>query len=135
MIRLTNTLTGKKEELIPLQTGEIKMYVCGPTVYDDIHIGNARSAVNFDVIRKYLIFTGLKVQYVMNITDIDDKIIKKALEEKRDYSEIAKTYSEAYRQVMEKLGVQKPDSQPKATDSIPGMISLDFGADGKGSRL
>ena len=124
MIKLTNTLSGKKEELIPLQAGEIKMYVCGPTVYDDIHIGNARSAVNFDVIRKYLIFSGLKVRYVMNITDIDDKIIKKALEEKKDYSEIAKTYSDAYREVMEKLGVQKPDLQPRATDSIPGMISL-----------
>ena len=124
MIKVTNTLTGKKEVLEPLAPPAIKMYVCGPTVYDDIHIGNARSAVNFDVIRKYLIHSGYQVQYVMNITDIDDKIIKKALEEKKDYSEIAETYSRAYAEVMEKLGVAKPDLQPKATDSIPGMIEL-----------
>ncbi|MGH7739068.1 MAG: cysteine--tRNA ligase [bacterium] len=133
MIKLTNTLSGEKEELAPLRPGEIKMYVCGPTVYDDIHIGNARSAVNFDVIRKYLIFSGLQVRYVMNLTDIDDKIIKKALEEKKDYSEVAQTYIGAYRDVMEKLGVAEPDLQPKATDSIPGMIQLIQGLVEKGN--
>jgi cysteinyl-tRNA synthetase len=132
MIKVTNTLTGKKEELKPLRDGEIKMYVCGPTVYDDIHIGNARSAVNFDVIRKYLDSSGLKVQYVVNITDIDDKIIKKSLEEKKDYSEIAQTYTNAYSDVLEKLGVDKPDLQPKATDSIPGMVALIAGLIEKG---
>ncbi len=132
MIKVTNTLTGKKEELEPLQAGEIKMYVCGPTVYDDIHIGNARSAVNFDVIRKYLTFAGFQVQYVMNITDIDDKIIKKALEEKKEYSQVAQTYIKAYRDVMEKLGVDRPSLQPKATDSIPQMAALIAGLIEKG---
>jgi cysteinyl-tRNA synthetase len=124
MLKVTNTLTGKKETFEPLTSGHIQMYVCGPTVYDDIHIGNARSAVNFDTIRKYLIYSGFSVKYVMNITDIDDKIIKKAIDEKKDFHEIADTYTQAYLEVMKKLGVQPPDVQPKATDSIPEMIEL-----------
>jgi cysteinyl-tRNA synthetase len=123
-LKVTNTLSGKKESFEPLTSGQIKMYVCGPTVYDDIHIGNARSAVNFDTIRKYLIYSGYLVKYVMNITDIDDKIIKKAIDEKKDFHEIADTYTQAYLEVMKKLGVQSPDIQPKATDSIPEMIEL-----------
>jgi cysteinyl-tRNA synthetase len=103
MLKVTNTLTGKKETFEPLTSGQIKMYVCGPTVYDDIHIGNARSAVNFDTIRKYLIYSGFSVKYVMNITDIDDKIIKKAIDEKKDFHEIAGTYTQAYLEVMKKL--------------------------------
>lgn len=124
MLKVTNTQTGKKENFEPLTPGQIKMYVCGPTVYDDIHIGNARSAVNFDTIRKYLSYSGFAVKYVMNITDIDDKIIKKAIDEKKDFHEIAGTYTRAYLEVMKKLGVQPPDVQPKATDSIPEMIEL-----------
>jgi cysteinyl-tRNA synthetase len=124
MLKVTNTLTGKKETFEPLTANQIKMYVCGPTVYDDIHIGNARSAVNFDTIRKYLIYSGFSVKYVMNITDIDDKIIKKAIDEKKDFHEIASIYTQAYLEVMKKLGVQPPDLQPKATDSIPEMIEL-----------
>ncbi len=124
MLRVTNTLSGEKEEFKPIQDNQIKMYVCGPTVYGDIHIGNARSAVNFDTIRKYLIYAGYSVKYVMNITDIDDKIIKLALEEKRDAKEIAETYTKAYFEVLEKLGVQKADLYPKATDNIKEMIEL-----------
>ena len=124
MLKVTNTLSGKKEVFEPLTPGQIKMYVCGPTVYDDIHIGNARSAVNFDTIRKYLIYSGFSVRYVMNITDIDDKIIKKAIDEKKDFHEIAGTYTQAYFEVMKKLGVLPPDVQPKATDSIPEMVEL-----------
>jgi cysteinyl-tRNA synthetase len=124
MLKVTNTLTGKKETFEPLTPGQIQMYVCGPTVYDDIHIGNARSAVNFDTIRKYLIYSGFAVKYVMNITDIDDKIIKKAIDEKKDFHEIAGTYTQAYFEVMKKLGVLPPDVQPKATDSIPEMVEL-----------
>ena len=124
MLKVTNTLTGKKETFEPLTSGHIQMYVCGPTVYDDIHIGNARSAVNFDTIRKYLIYSGFAVKYVMNITDIDDKIIKKAIDEKKDFHEIAGTYTQAYFEVMKKLGVLPPDVQPKATDSIPEMVEL-----------
>jgi cysteinyl-tRNA synthetase len=132
MLKVTNTLTGKKETFEPLTPGQIKMYVCGPTVYDDIHIGNARSAVNFDTIRKYLLFSGYAVKYVMNITDIDDKIIKKSIDEKKDFSEIAHAFSEAYLGVMKQLGVQPPDVQPKATDSIPEMIELIAGLVAKG---
>jgi cysteinyl-tRNA synthetase len=124
MLKVTNTLTGKKEEFKPIEDRQIKMYVCGPTVYDDIHIGNARSAVNFDTIRKYLVYAGFSVKYVMNITDIDDKIIKKAMDEKKTFNEIASVYSEAYLNVMKQLGVQPPDVQPKATDSISEMIEL-----------
>src|SRR5258708_26867514 len=109
MLKVTNTLSGKKEEFKPLTDKQIKMYVCGPTVYDDIHIGNARSAVNFDAIRKYLVFSGYQVSYVMNITDIDDRIIKKAIDDKREYSAVAETYTKAYFKVIEKLGTQKPD--------------------------
>jgi cysteinyl-tRNA synthetase len=75
MLKVTNTLSGEKETFQPLQAPQVRMYVCGPTVYGDIHIGNARSQVNFDVIRKYLIYAGYQVTYVVNITDIDDKII------------------------------------------------------------
>jgi cysteinyl-tRNA synthetase len=124
MLKVTNTLTGKKETFEPLISDHIKMYVCGPTVYDDIHIGNARSAVNFDTIRKYLVYSGFAVKYVMNITDIDDKIIKKAIDEKKDFHEIAGAYTQAYFEVMKKLGVLPPDVQPKATDSIREMIEL-----------
>src|SRR5580658_9616185 len=112
MLKVTNTLSGKKEEFKPLNPPQVKMYVCGPTVYGDIHIGNARMAVNFDVIRKYLIYSGFKVAYVMNITDIDDKIIKISIEEKRDAKEVAETYTKAFFEVMEKLGVQKADIHP-----------------------
>jgi len=132
MLKVTNTLSGKKEPFEPLKAPQVAMYVCGPTVYGDIHIGNARSAVNFDVIRKYLVHSGFQVKYVMNITDIDDKIIKKALEEKRDAKEVAETYTQAYFDVMGKLGVQKADVHPKATDFIPEMISLVSGLVEKG---
>ncbi len=131
-MKVTNTLTGKKEELVPIYPPQVKMYVCGPTVYDDIHIGNARSAVNFDVIRKYLVYTGFQVTYVMNITDIDDKIIKKAIEGNKNYKEISETYSQAYLEIMGKLWVQKPDIQPKATDYINEMIDLVSGLVAKG---
>ena len=124
MLKVTNALTGKKEVFEPLVPGQIKMYVCGPTVYGDIHIGNARSAVNFDTIRKYLTYSGYAVKYVMNITDIDDKIIKKSIDEKKEFGEIAGIYTQAYLGVMKQLGVRAPDVQPKATDSIPEMIEL-----------
>ncbi len=132
MLKVTNTLTGNKEPFTPINPPEVKMYVCGPTVYGDIHIGNARSQVNFDVIRKYLIYSGYKVTYVVNITDIDDKIIKKSIEEKKEAKEIAENYTQAYFKVMEKLGVQKADFHPKATEFIPDMIGLIAGLIEKG---
>ncbi|HUO58325.1 MAG TPA: cysteine--tRNA ligase [bacterium] len=129
---MTNTLTGQKEPFEPLNPPQVKMYVCGPTVYGDIHIGNARSQVNFDVIRKYLVYAGYQVTYVVNITDIDDKIIKISIEEKRDAKEVAETYTKAYFEVMDKLGVQKADIHPKATEYIPEMIALVTGLIEKG---
>ncbi|HVZ81059.1 MAG TPA: cysteine--tRNA ligase [bacterium] len=129
---MTNTLTGQKEEFKPLDPAKVKMYVCGPTVYGDIHIGNARSQVNFDVIRKYLLFSGYSLTYVVNVTDIDDKIIKNAIDEKRDAKEVAETYTRAFFEVMERLGVQKADLCPKATDFIPDMIELVKGLVEKG---
>jgi cysteinyl-tRNA synthetase len=131
-LKVTNTLSGKKEELVPLNPPQIKMYVCGPTVYGDIHIGNARSQVNFDIIRKYLVRSGYQVTYVVNITDIDDKIIKIAIEEKRDAKEVAETNAKAFFEVMERLGVQKADIHPRATEHILEMIALIEGLVQKG---
>ncbi len=131
-MKVTNTLSGKKEELVPLNPPQIKMYVCGPTVYGDIHIGNARSQVNFDIIRKYLIGSGFQVTFVVNITDIDDKIIKIAIEEKRDAKEVAETNTKAYFEVMDRLGVQRADVHPRATEHIQEMIGLIEGLVQKG---
>jgi cysteinyl-tRNA synthetase len=124
MLKVTNTLTGKKEEFLPLNDRQVKMYVCGPTVYGDIHIGNARSQVNFDVIRKYLVHSGYQMTYAVNITDIDDKIIKISLDEKREAKEVAETYTKAFFEVMDRLGVQKANLQPRATDFISEMVGL-----------
>lgn len=132
MLKVINTLTGRKEDFLPLHPPHVRMYVCGPTVYGDIHIGNARSQVNFDVIRKYLVYSGFQVTYAVNITDIDDKIIKMSIEEKRDAKEVAETNTKAYFEVMDKLGVQKADFHPKATEYIQEMIALVSGLVEKG---
>jgi len=132
LLKITNTLSGKKEDFLPLHPPQIKMYVCGPTVYGDIHIGNARSQVNFDVIRKYLVYSGFQVTYAVNITDIDDKIIKLSIEEKRESREVAETYTNAFFGVMDRLGVQKADLHPKATDFIGEMMDLISGLVQKG---
>jgi cysteinyl-tRNA synthetase len=125
-------MTGQKEPFEPLDPPRVKMYVCGPTVYGDIHIGNARSFINFDVIRKYLLYTGYQLTYVMNLTDVDDKIIKQAIEEKRPSSEVAETYTKTFFEVIAKLGIQKADIYPKATEFIPDMIALVAGLVEKG---
>jgi cysteinyl-tRNA synthetase len=124
MLRLTNSLTRRKEDFVPLHPPQVLMYVCGPTVYGDIHIGNARSAVNFDVIQKYLRFSGYQVKYAVNITDIDDKIIKRANEQGTQFREVAKTYTEAYLDVMRRLGVDDPDIRPRAMDHLGEMQGL-----------
>jgi cysteinyl-tRNA synthetase len=100
------------------------MYVCGPTVYNDIHIGNARTFLSFDVIRRYLLYRGFEVTFVQNITDVDDKIIRKAAEEGVSAEEIAARYTAAFLKAMDDLGVMKPDHQPKATEEIPQMIGM-----------
>ena len=124
MIRVYNTLTRRKEELVPLRPGEIRMYVCGVTVYDLSHIGHGRSALAFDVIRRYLRYRGYEVRFIRNFTDVDDKIIKRAQEEGVPLRELAERYIEEYRKDMAALGVLPADVEPKATDHIPQMIRL-----------
>ncbi|MBI3030992.1 MAG: cysteine--tRNA ligase [Candidatus Rokubacteria bacterium] len=124
MIRLYNTLTRKKEELVPLRPGEIRMYVCGVTVYDLSHIGHGRSALAFDVMRRYLRYRGYDVRFIRNFTDVDDKIIKRAQEEGVPPRELAERYIEEYRKDMGALGILPADVEPKATDHIPQMIKL-----------
>jgi len=123
-IRVHNTMTRTKEEFVPREPGKVAMYVCGPTVYNHIHIGNARTFLTFDVIRRYLTWRGFEVTFVQNITDVDDKIIKRAAEEGRAPAEVADTYTYAFRAAMEALGIERPTSQPLATTTIPQMINM-----------
>ncbi|MDZ4167056.1 MAG: cysteine--tRNA ligase, partial [Coriobacteriia bacterium] len=123
-IRVHNTLSRTKEEFAPRDPGVVTMYVCGPTVYNHIHIGNARTFLTFDVIRRYLTFSGYDVRFVQNITDVDDKIIARAAEEERDPVEVAADYTLAFRGAMDALGVQRPTVQPKATETIGPMIEM-----------
>lgn len=126
-ISIYNSLTRRKEEFIPVNPPQVKMYVCGPTVYDQPHIGHARSAYIFDVIRRYLIYKGYKVIFVRNVTDVDDKIIDKARQEypgedlNSAVQKTAKKYLDAYHEDMRQLGILDPDVEPKATEYIPQM--------------
>ena len=124
MIRLYDTKTRSKQNLETLERGKVGMYVCGPTVYNRIHIGNARTFISFDVIRRYLMWRGFDVTFVQNVTDVDDKIIAKAAEEGRDAAEVAAEYTEAFIEDMRAAGVLDPDVRPKATEEIPAMIEL-----------
>jgi cysteinyl-tRNA synthetase len=123
-VRIHNTLTGKKELFKPLRPGRVGMYVCGVTVYDRCHLGHARSAVAFDVIRRYLKHKKYRIKYIKNFTDVDDKIIQRANREGKAWTEIVKRYLTAYDEDMQRLGVEKPDGEPKATDYIPDMLRL-----------
>lgn len=123
-LKVFNTLTRKKEEFTPHQTGKVGMYVCGPTVYNYIHIGNARCYIAFDAIYRYLKYKGFEVIYVRNITDIDDKIINRAKEEEVSPQEITEKYTLAFFDDMEKLGVETPQFQPKATELVKEMIEM-----------
>jgi cysteinyl-tRNA synthetase len=124
MIKLYNTQTRKKEDLIPLHEGKIGMYVCGPTVYNRIHIGNARTFISFDIIRRYLMWRGYDVTFVQNVTDVDDKIIKRANEEGISSAELAYTYTQAFIDDMHAVNVLDPTIRPKATQEIDAMIAL-----------
>ena len=123
-MRIYNTLTQKKEEFIPIEEGKVRMYVCGPTVYNFIHIGNARPVIIFDTVRRFLEYKGYQVNYVTNFTDVDDKIIKKALEEGVDSKEVSERYIEEFRKDTEALNVRKASCHPKATEEIDGMINM-----------
>jgi cysteinyl-tRNA synthetase len=124
MLRVYNTLSGKKEVFKPLREKKVGMYVCGVTVYDFCHIGHARSTVVFDVIFRYLRFLGYEVTYVRNITDLDDKIIKRANDESVPWQDIADRYTREFNADMEALGLDKPTQEPKATDHIREMIRM-----------
>lgn len=124
MLKIFNTLSSQKEEFVPLSDNEVRMYACGVTVYDHSHLGHARGAVMFDVVRKYLQRKGYKVKYVRNFTDVDDKIIKRAAASGISWKELAEKYTQEYIKDMAKLGVDRPDIEPKATDHIQDIIDL-----------
>lgn len=123
-IKLYNTLTRKLEPFKPIEEGKVKMYVCGPTVYNYIHIGNARPAIVFDMIRRYLQYRGYEVEYVSNFTDVDDKIIQAAKEMGKDVFEVAERFIKAYHEDVEALGVQKADHHPRVTETMPEIIAF-----------
>ena len=123
-MKIYNTLTKSKEEFVPLEEGKVKMYVCGPTVYNDIHIGNARPMIVFDTVRRYFEYKGYDVNYVSNFTDVDDKIIKKANEEGVTCKEITERYIKSVKEDMAAMNVKPATVHPKATEEIGGMIEM-----------
>ena len=123
-MKIFNTLSRRKEEFVPLTPGKVKMYVCGPTVYNLIHIGNARPMIVFDTVRRYFEYKGYEVQYVSNFTDVDDKIIKKALEEGVDARVISDRYIEECKKDMAALNVKPATVHPQATQEIGGMLEM-----------
>lgn len=123
-MKVYNTLTKKKEEFVPLEENKVKMYVCGPTVYNLIHIGNARPMICFDTARRYLEYKGYEVNYVSNFTDVDDKIIKKAIEEGVSSEEISQRYIAECKKDMEGMNIKPATTHPLATQEIDGMIEM-----------
>ena len=123
-MKLFNTLTRRKEEFVPLEEGKVRMYVCGPTVYNLIHIGNARPMIIFDTVRRYMEYKGYEVNYVSNFTDVDDKIIKKAIEEGVSAQEISERYIAECKKDMDGMNVKPATTNPQATQEIDGMISM-----------
>ena len=124
MIRIYDTQARKKRDFVPIVEGEVSMYVCGPTIYNKVHIGNARTFISFDIIRRYLIWRGYKVTFVQNLTDCDDKIINKANEEGRSPQEVTDEFSKKFIDDMHNANVLDPDIRPRATQEIPEMIEL-----------
>jgi cysteinyl-tRNA synthetase len=123
-IQLYNTLTRKKEDFIPLEEGKVKMYVCGPTVYNYIHIGNARPAIVFDTVRRYLEFRGYDVRYISNFTDVDDKLIRAAKELGEEVPAIAERFINAYFEDVTALGCKKADAHPRVTETMDLIIEF-----------
>jgi cysteinyl-tRNA synthetase len=124
MLRIHNTLSGKLEEFRPINEGEARLYYCGPTVWDYGHIGNFRSAIAMDVLRRYLKFKGLRVKQVMNLTDVDDRIITKAREAGKSLDDYTAKYIEAFWEDFDALGCERPEVAPRATKHIPEMVAL-----------
>lgn len=123
-MKIYDTFTKKKEEFKPLNAGKVSMYSCGPTVYNYAHIGNLRTYINADILRRVFIYSGYKVDEVMNITDIEDKIIKAAREQKVDFTDITKKYEDSFLTDLDKLNIEKPEHMPRATEEISGMIEV-----------
>ena len=123
-MKIYNTLTKKKEEFVPIEPGKVRMYVCGPTVYNFIHIGNARPMIVFDTVRRYMEYKGYEVNYVSNFTDVDDKIIKKAVEEGVDANVISERYIAECKKDMASLNVRPATTHPQATQEICGMEEM-----------
>ena len=124
MLKIYNTLTGQKEPFKPLVRRKVRMYICGVTVYDECHLGHARSALVFDVIRRYLEFSGFLVTFVKNFTDVDDKIINRAKELGMPWQEVTKKYIKAYYRDMKRLGIKRATKEPKATTHMAEIIKL-----------
>ncbi|MBL7210541.1 MAG: cysteine--tRNA ligase [Candidatus Omnitrophica bacterium] len=131
-MHIYNSLTRKKEEFIPVNPAEVNMYTCGVTVYDECHIGHARSLFIFDLIKRYLTYRGFKVNFVRNITDIDDKIINRANELKVNWDELVKKYIDRYYEDLKSLGIAKAEDEPRATENIPDMVKYIEGLIEKG---
>ena len=123
-MKLYNTMSKRKEEFVPLEDGKVKMYVCGPTVYNFIHIGNARPMIVFDTVRRYFEYKGYEVNFVSNFTDVDDKIIKKAIEEDVTAEEISKRYIAECKKDMEGMNIKPATKNPLATEEICGMVDM-----------
>ena len=123
-MKIYNTLTKRKEEFVPLKEGKVSMYVCGPTVYNFIHIGNARPMIVFDTVRRYMEYKGYEVNYVSNFTDVDDKIIAKAVEEGVSAEEISTRYIKECKKDMADMNVKPATTHPLATQEIDGMIDM-----------
>jgi cysteinyl-tRNA synthetase len=124
MLQIYNTLSRTKEPFKPAQAGQVRMYVCGMTVYDFCHLGHARMLVSFDVVQRWLRASGLAVDYVRNITDIDDKIIRRAVETGRRIGEVTEFYIEAMHADERALGVEAPDREPRATQYVGEMLDI-----------
>ena len=123
-MKIYNTMSRKKEELQTITPGEVKIYACGPTVYNYIHIGNARPLCVFDTFRRYLEYRGYKVRFVQNFTDIDDKIIKKAIEEGSDYKTVSEKYIKEYWTDTKGMNVREATVHPRATENIDEIIDI-----------
>ncbi|MFQ5675449.1 MAG: cysteine--tRNA ligase, partial [bacterium] len=124
VVKLYNTFTKAKEEFVPVEKGKVKFYMCGPTVYDYIHIGNARAFIVFDVLRRFLKSIGYDVTYVLNLTDIDDRIIERSIKDKVPTDTITEKYSRAFFEDIDALGVERADVHPKATEHMDEIIAI-----------